>query len=117
MEMFDHPVGLQVETGGSRMRNFQRFTDSGPDGGCELSSMVHRGGTLKREIQVEIKAFAQDTADMEVNIVASCQPVVQSITVNMYAWLEAEGRCPPGQCEHEQNLFQGDPNAWNWMWV
>ena len=29
-----------AETGGSRMINFQRFKDSGPDGGCELSSIV-----------------------------------------------------------------------------
>ena len=40
METFNHPVGLCVETGGGRMRNFQRFTDSGSDGGFELSSKV-----------------------------------------------------------------------------
>ena len=44
---------------------------------------MKRAGTPKREIQVEIKAFAQDSADMEVNGVASDQWVVQSIIVNM----------------------------------
>ena len=46
-------------------------------------SEVKRAGTPKREIQVEIKAFAQDSADMEVNGAASGQRVVWSIIVNM----------------------------------
>ena len=78
METFDQPVRLRVETDGSRMRNFQCFTDSGLDGACELSSTVRgkRAGMPKREIQVEIKAHAQDSADMEVKSVASSQWVV-----------------------------------------
>ena len=59
--------------------------DSGPDGGCKLSSQseVNGAGTLKHEIQVEIKASAQVSADMEVNGVASGPGVVRSIIVNM----------------------------------
>ena len=46
-------------------------------------SEVKRAGTPKREIQMEIKARAQDSAVMEVNGVASRQWVVQSIIVRM----------------------------------
>ena len=44
--------------------------------------------------QVEIKACAQDSVDMEVNGVAFSQCVVRSITANMYVWPEDEGRGP-----------------------
>ena len=46
-------------------------------------SEVIRAGTPKREIQVEIKARAQDSAVIEVNGVAYGQRVLQSIIVRM----------------------------------
>ena len=48
-----------------------------------LRSEVKRARMPKHEIQVEIKAPAQDSAVMEVNGVASGQHVVRSIIVRM----------------------------------
>ena len=85
METFNHPVGLWVETAGGRMRNFQRFTDSAQmeDVNWAPRSAVKRAETPKHEIQVEIKARAQDSAEIEVNGVASGHGVVQSIIVKL----------------------------------
>ena len=57
-------------------------------------SEVKRAGTPKHEIQLEIKACAQDSADMEVNGVASGQRYVRPIIINMKNWPEAEGSGP-----------------------
>ena len=105
METFYHPIGFRVETSGSSIINSQRFTDSDPDEGCELWTEVKRAGAPKHEIQVEIKASAQDSADMEVNGVASGQKVVWSVIVIMYDWSEAEGRWP--HQEKSEILGQG----------
>ena len=49
METFNHPVELWVETGEGRVRNFLRFTDSGPDGECELE--LHGQRLKEQELQ------------------------------------------------------------------
>ena len=46
-------------------------------------SEVKRAGTPKHEIQVVIKTRAQDSAEIEVNGVASGHQVVQLITIKM----------------------------------
>ena len=63
-------------------------------------SEVKRAGTLKREIQVEIKACAQDSVDMEVNGMASSG---QS-SLECRTGRRLKEKDPPGQCEHEQNV-------------
>ena len=63
-------------------------------------------------IQVEIKARAQDSADIEVNGVANglCG---QSSLICRTGWRLKE-EDPPGQCEHEQNVSR-ELECWELM--
>ena len=74
--MFDHPVWLRVETMVVvewEIFNVSQTLAQTEDVNWASQSVVKRAEKPKCEIQVEIKAHAQDLADMEVNGVASGQ--------------------------------------------